>query len=37
VFMAIGTFYGDFSQVTDDEVTQLLAGAQKARPTEGSS
>jgi putative phosphoribosyl transferase len=37
VFMAIGTFYGDFSQVTDDEVTQLLAGAQKTRPTEGSS
>ncbi len=26
-FMAVGTFYDDFRQVTDDEVTQLLAAA----------
>ncbi len=36
-FGAIGAFYDDFTQVSDDEVTRLLAGAQKIRPTDGSS
>jgi putative phosphoribosyl transferase len=41
-FMAIGAFYGNFTQVPDDDVARLLAGArpapdQKTRPTAGSS
>lgn len=36
-FGSIGAFYDDFTQVSDDEVTRLLAGAQEIRPTDGSS
>ena len=36
-FVAIGQFYEDFSQLTDDEVTAILAAAQTANPdSEGS-
>jgi len=36
-FMAVGRFYDDFSQTTDDEVRELLAAGRASVPADGSS
>jgi putative phosphoribosyl transferase len=36
-FYAVGLWYDDFSQTTDDEVRDLLAAARQEVPAQGSA